>query len=116
MENKFYMTKLCVYWVLGNLTRGIRISYCQTEREGVLSYQFTNILDAPFFRVCGNNEDKLPIKMSSTSNELSLFFRSSLKISGRGFNCSYSITPITKAPSKIKNHNGDGKICLLGWV
>ena len=70
-------------------------------------------VDETLFRVCGNNEDKLPIKMSSTSNEFSLFFRSSLKISGRGFNCSYSITPITKAPSKVKNHNGDGKICIL---
>ena len=48
--------------------------------------------------------------MTSEKNEMSLFFRSSLHISGRGFNCSYVVVAdeIIKEPSTTKPFNGEG--------
>ena len=62
--------------------------------------------------VCGrDNDEKLPLTVNSTSNELSLFFRSSIQISARGINCTYHVTPTTTpSTTKIqsKTFNGPG--------
>ena len=64
------------------------------------------------FRVCGNNDqENFPTNLESLDNEISIFFRSSLKDSGRGLNCSYRV--IEKELKPVKLYNGEGMYNLL---
>ena len=65
------------------------------------------------FSLCGDNEKELPVELTSNENELSLFFRSSLRLHGRGVNCTYQVVE-----EKIENglrFNGDEGIenCIM---
>merc|ERR1711981_197619 len=53
--------------------------------------------------ICGNNDEDLPYQIESIDNEISIFFRSSLKENGRGLNCSYSVVEKEILPSKLYN-------------
>ena len=58
------------------------------------------------FRVCGTNDQEKPTNLESFENEISIFFRSSLKDSGRGLNCSYRVIEKELKPAKL--YNGEG--------
>ena len=65
-----------------------------------------------YFRVCGkNDQENLPSNLESLENEISIFFRSSLKDSGRGMNCSYRVIEKELKPAKL--YNGEGNLFLL---
>ena len=71
-----------------------------TLKKVFREYQILNY----FFRFCGQeNESELPYETTSLNNELSLFFRSSLKINGRGVNCTYQVFEDHKKASKTYN-------------
>ena len=64
------------------------------------------------FRVCGNNDqENFPTNLESLENEISIFFRSSLKDSGRGMNCSYRVIEKELKPAKL--YNGEGILYYL---
>ena len=80
-------------------------------------YHFSNCLKISYFqknyfRVCGkNDQENLPNNLESFENEISIFFRSSLKDSGRGLNCSYRVIEKELKPAKL--YNGEGNLYLL---
>lgn len=61
--------------------------------------------------ICGSNEDKVPIVQKSETNELSVFFRSSLKQSDRGVNCTYHVST---AKPIVNGYNGEGDQNAVG--
>ena len=67
------------------------------------------------FRVCGkNDQENLPDNLESFENEISIFFRSSLKDSGRGMNCSYRVIEKELKPAKL--YNGEGNYIYKMYI
>jgi len=105
----------CIWWLKSEKETRINLECHDIQTQECVPDMYDYVLLSPdwtwqqYSIVCGNNDDKLPIKMSSETNEISLFFRSSLKISGRGFNCSYIVTAneIAKRPYGTKPFNGE---------
>ena len=65
------------------------------------------------FSLCGDNEKELPVELTSNENELSLFFRSSLRLHGRGVNCTYQV--VEEKTENGLRFNGDEGIenCIM---
>ena len=95
-----------------------KITLCNSKIITCLSFD-KNCLKYYFqknnFRVCGkNDQENLPNNLESFENEISIFFRSSLKDSGRGMNCSYRVIEKELKPAKL--YNGEGNYIYKMYI
>lgn len=94
----------CVWWLKSEPKSIISITCDDAETEecegGFLDYALVSPewLWEEYYLICGSMNQKSPFALTSLSNEMAVFFRSSKFVNKRGIHCIYKVSAIGTAP------------------